>query len=600
MPFGARLLERGGVRFRLWAPSAARVDLALGAGTDRTLLPMQAQADGWYECAVAHASAGSRYAYRIDDGLVVPDPASRFNPDDVHAPSLVFDPRRYRWRDAGWHGRPWNEAVIYELHVGTFTARGTFAAAIERLDDLVSLGITAVELMPVADFAGRRNWGYDGVLLFAPEASYGTPDDLKALVDAAHARGLMMLLDVVYNHFGPDGNYLHTYARPFFTQRHPTPWGAAVNFDGNASRIVRDFYIHNALYWLTEFHFDGLRLDAVHAIADDSQPDIVEELAQAVHEDPGRDRHVHLVLENDANAARYLRRDDRGRPAIATAQWNDDVHHAAHVLVTGERDGYYSDYADRAPWCFGRTLAEGFAYQGELSAYRGGVPRGEPSTHLPPAAFVDFLQNHDQVGNRAYGERLARIADPAALRAVTACVLLSPAPPMLFMGEEFAASTPFLYFCDYEGDLARAVSQGRREEFARFARFADPAERARIPDPNALQTFERSKLAWREREHGEHAEWLALYTDLLRRRHRWLFPHLSRAKSGSFEVTAPGALAVHWPLGGGGQLHLLANLADAPTAVPALPPGDIVYESHPASPTLAAWSVRVTLDIADG
>lgn len=599
MPFGTRLLAGGGVGFRLWAPSAARVELVLGSGSDTTRAPMQQQADGWYKNEVAAAAAGTRYAFRIDDDLVVPDPASRFNPDDVHAPSVVVDPRRYDWRDGGWTGRPWSEAVIYELHVGTFTSRGTFTAAIERLDDLVALGITAIELMPVADFPGRRNWGYDGVLLFAPDASYGTPDELKALVDAAHARGLMMLLDVVYNHFGPDGNYLHAYAKAFFNSRHQTPWGAAINFDGEASWTVRDFYVHNALYWLTEYHFDGLRLDAVHAIADDSCPDIVEELAREVHDGPGRNRPIHLVLENDNNAARYLGRDRRGAAVTATAQWNDDVHHAAHVLVAGERDGYYADYADRALWFFGRTLAEGFAYQGEPSAYRGGAARGEPSAHLPPAAFVDFLQTHDQVGNRAFGERLAGIADPVALRAVTACVLLAPAVPMLFMGEEFAASSPFLYFCDYEGELAQAVARGRREEFARFSRFADPAVRARIPDPNARQTFQRSKLDWREREHGAHAEWLALYRDLLQRRRERLFPHLSRAQAGTFEVTAPGRLVVRWPLGKRGHLHLLANLADARAAAPSLPPGEVVYESHPAATELAPWSVRVTLDAAD-
>lgn len=595
MPFGARLLAGGGARFRLWAPSARRVDLALTSRPEAALLPMPARGGGWYECEVEAADASTRYAFRIDGDLLVPDPASRFNPDDVHGPSALVDPRAYAWRDAGWAGRPWQEAVVYELHVGTFTAQGSFVAAIERLDDLVQLGVTAIELMPVADFPGRRNWGYDGVLLFAPDASYGTPEDLKALVDAAHARGLMVLLDVVYNHFGPDGNYLHVYAKPFFSTRHVTPWGEAINFDGDASRTVRDFYIDNALYWLTEYHFDGLRLDAVHAIADDSDPDIIEELARAVQAGPGQARHVHLVLENDRNEARYLPRTTGGAPLFATAQWNDDTHHAAHVLATGERDGYYADYAERPLWCFGRALAEGFVHQGEPSPYRDGALRGEPSRHLPPVAFIDFLQTHDQVGNRAFGERIAHVAEPAALRALAACLLLAPAVPMIFMGEEFAASTPFLYFCDFRGELALAVSNGRREEFARFARFAEPELRARIPDPNDASTFARSKLDWAERARAGHADWLDYYRALLRLRRERIVPHLAAARSGEFHVLAPARLAVHWPLGSDGHLHLLANLSGAPVARGPLPPGAVVYESHSTAEALPAWSVRVSL-----
>jgi len=601
MPFGAQLLPGGGARFRLWAPSAQRVDLLLGAPPAQPL-PMRPLDGGWYECVVAAARAGERYAFRIDGGLQVPDPASRFNPDDVHAPSVLVDPRAHAWRDTDWHGRPWHEAVVYELHIGTFTPQGTFAAAIDRLDDLVRLGITAIELMPVADFPGRRNWGYDGVLLFAPDSSYGTPEDLKALVEAAHARGVMVLLDVVYNHFGPDGNYLHAYAKPFFNERHHTPWGAAIHFDDPTCRTVRDFYLHNALFWLTEYHFDGLRLDAVHAIVDDSQPHIVEELAHAVQAGPGHERHLHLVLENDANQARYLSRDASAAPLMATAQWNDDVHHAAHVIATGERDGYYADYTDRPVWCLGRALADGFVYQGEASAYRGGTPRGEASRHLPPSAFVDFVQTHDQVGNRAFGERIAQIADPEALRALLACLLLAPAVPLIFMGEEFAASAPFQFFCDFHGELAQAVSHGRRQEFARFTRFADAALRARIPDPNDAATFERSKLDWAERQRGGHAQWLALYAELLRLRRERLVPHLAWARSGEFHVLAPGRLAVHWPLGDSGRpthLHLLANLCAESAMREPMPPGEVLYESHPAGAMLAPWSVHVSIEPAD-
>jgi maltooligosyltrehalose trehalohydrolase len=597
MPFGAALLPGGGVRFRLWAPAARQVDLRL----DGAPAAMRRAADGWHEAELPQAAAGSRYAFCIDGGLTVPDPASRCNPDDVHGASLLTDPLAFDWPDDGWRGRPWHEAVIYELHIGCFTPAGSFTAAIERLDELVALGITAIELMPVADFPGRRGWGYDGVLPFAPDAAYGTPDDLKRLVVAAHARGLMVLLDVVYNHFGPDGNYLHAYAPAFFNPAVHTPWGAAVNFDGPHSRTVRDFFIHNALYWLEEFQFDGLRIDAVHAMHDHSPQHFVDELAQAVQQGPGRERAVHLVLENDANDARRLPRDGQGRPLRASAQWNDDLHHAAHVLVSGETDGYYADFAAQPLPLFGRALAEGFAFQGQVSAFRGGQPHGTPSAGLPPTAFVNALQTHDQVGNRAFGERLTRLAAAAgredALRAPLACVLLAPAIPMLFMGEEFAASTPFLYFCDFSGELAGAVTAGRRNEFGRFTRFSDPALRARIPDPNDPGTFEHSKLHWAERTQPAHAAWLALCHQLLGIRHARLMPWLGQAASGTHQVADSGLLAVSWPLGGGRRLHLLAQLADRPARAGALPPGEVIY----ASPTGAEstlrppWSVRVTL-----
>ena len=365
--------------------------------------------------------------------------------------------------------------------------QGTFAAAAARLPELAALGVNALQLMPLAAFPGARNWGYDGVLPFAPAACYGTPDELKALVDAAHGAGMMVLLDVVYNHFGPDGNYLHAYCPEFFNPAERTPWGAAINFDGPSSRTVRDYFLHNALYWTTEYRLDGLRLDAVHAFRDSSRPDIVCEIAQALREGPGReqpdgDRRVHLVLENNRNEARYLARDAAGRPLYATAQWDDDVHHALHVLVSGEIDGYYADYAPDPLARLGRALAEGFAYQGEHSAYRD-RSRGEPSAHLPPDAFVGFLQNHDMIGNRAFGERIDGFADARFLVAAYACLLLTPLVPMLFMGEEFAASTPFLYFCDFGPELAAAVAAGRRREFQRFAAFTDDGRDRTHPRP---------------------------------------------------------------------------------------------------------------------
>lgn len=609
MPFGASVLEGGGVWFALWAPGVDQVVLEHGAGNAAASLPMARDADGWHQLVLPQAQAGDSYCYRLPDGLRVPDPASRFNPGDVHGASQVIDPRAYAWRHGAWRGRPWEEAVIYELHVGTFTPEGTFAAAQQRLAALAELGITAVELMPLADFPGRRNWGYDGVLQFAPDASYGTPDALKALVDTAHGLGLMMLIDVVYNHFGPEGNYLHAYCPQFFNPAHQTLWGAAINYDGAASRTVRDFFIHNALYWVEEFHFDGLRLDAIHAIRDDSGHHIVLEICEALHAGPGRERQVHVVLENDANQAAFLARDGKGVPLAGTAQLNDDLHHAVHVLATGETDGYYTDYADAPLAQFARALAQGFIYQGQPSPFRGGEPRGEPCTHLPLTAFVSFLQSHDQVGNRAFGERIHALGDAALVRAACACVLLSPHTPMLFMGEEFAASTPFHYFCDFGPALAQAVSRGRREEFGRFAAFASEAAQARIPDPNAESTFLASKLHWEERDAQPHTAWLAEVRQLLALRQRRLAPWLSaQAGSGRFQCEG-GMLRVEWPLGKtigeqpGPRLHLLAYFGVQPIAGVVPSPGEVLYCAGVAPDGAARWrltrgAVHLTLQEA--
>lgn len=571
MPFGAETRAEKRTRFRLWAPSAKTVELVIGD----TPLEMSAQDGGWREL-VTEAQPGTRYRFRIDGSLEVPDPASRYNPEDVHGPSVVVDPDAFEWRDGRWRGRPWTEAVIYELHVGTFSPDGTFAGVERRLDYLKDLGVTAIELMPLADFPGKRNWGYDGVLQYAPDASYGAPENLKRLVSAAHERGLMMMLDVVYNHFGPEGNYLHAYACDFFTGRHKTDWGAAINFDGPDARAVRDFFIHNALYWLEEYHFDGLRFDAVHAIVDDSSPHILEEIAAAVRAGPGREREIHLVLENDRNAARYLGyRDDA--PRAYSAQWNDDAHHAFHVLLTGERDGYYADYANPPARHLGRCLAEGFAYQGEPSAFRKGQPRGEPSADLPPAAFVDFLQNHDQIGNRALGERIAALTSPARLRAALVALLLSPARPLLFMGEEFAAATPFLFFCDFEPELAKAVSEGRRREFSGFAQFSGGA--IEIPDPGHPDTFERSKLDWLSLERPDHAGWLAFYRTLLALRRERIVPRLTgmKARAGCCSALADGALTVTWQLGDGSTLELRLNLSSSMARAGEPPQGELVH-----------------------
>jgi maltooligosyltrehalose trehalohydrolase len=589
MPFGASLAGSE-ASFRLWAPGARTIDLCLDADGHEQILPMGRREDGWFALERDGTRAGARYRYRVDGELRVPDPASRFNPGDIHGASEVIDPQAYEWRDGGWRGRPWEDAVIYELHVGTFSAEGTYAGVESRLDYLAELGVTAIELMPLADFPGGRGWGYDGVLQYAPEAAYGRPEDLKRLVDAAHARGLMMMLDVVYNHFGPDGNYLHAYAPQFFTDRHQTPWGAAIDFEG--SRTVREFFVHNALYWLEELHFDGLRFDAVHAIRDASSPDIIEEIADAVRSGPGREREIHLVLENDLNRARYLGRDAAGRPRRYTAQWNDDEHHAFHVAITGEADGYYADYADRPALRLARCLTEGFAYQGEPSAFRDGEPRGEPSAHLPPTAFVAFMQNHDQVGNRALGERISQLAPPAALAAATAVLLLAPSPPLLFMGEEFAAATPFLFFCNFGGELARAVTEGRRREFARFEKFRDPNGAAAIPDPGDPLTFERSKLDWASVSRAPHSGWLALYRRLLELRRREIVPLIAGMRGGTASYRPIGARAIEarWPTRGA-ELVLLANLGDVPERLAAPPGGRAIYSTGAADgATLAAWS----------
>jgi maltooligosyltrehalose trehalohydrolase len=601
MPFGAQPTEQG-VRFRIWAPSCKEAGLCLpgppGDGSREQVLPMDAQGGGWFELTVPETGAGTRYRFEVN-ATRVPDPASRFNPEDVHNASEVIDPAAFAWRDTGWRGRPWEEAVIYELHVGTFSPEGTFKGVIERLDYLAELGVTAIELMPVADFPGSRNWGYDGVLPYAPESRYGRPEDLKELVQAAHERNLMVLLDVVYNHFGPEGNYLHIYAKEFFTEHHHTPWGAAINFDDAGSHEVREFFMHNALYWLKEYHFDGLRLDAVHAIIDDSSPHILIELAERVHAGMEPARQVHLVLENDANKARYL-----GHGWYA-AQWNDDIHHALHVLSTGESDGYYLDYAERPAYHLGRCLAEGFAYQGEVSAYRNFETRGEGSHHLPPQAFVSFLQSHDQVGNRAFGERITQIGREEAIRAAAAVYLLAPNIPMLFMGEEFAANSPFQFFCDFGDDLRKAVTQGRRREFAQFTRFSDSAIQDAIPDPNAVQTFLASKIDWNSLQHEVHADWLKYYRNLLRLRRDIIVPRLRgmkgqegvKSQEADFEVFAPRALRVQWQLGDESTLRLLANFSDEDVGV-ATPPGEVVFASSPDAPegTLHPFSVVWTLE----
>jgi maltooligosyltrehalose trehalohydrolase len=590
MPFGAQLDAQGRTRFRLWAPSAKSVALKVQPARGKLAhLQMTHAGEGWYEVTVPEAGAGTRYIYRIDDELDVPDPASRFNPQGVHAQSVVVDPSVFRWRDEVWKGHAWHELVIYELHVGTFTREGTYTAMIPLLDDLAALGITTLELLPLASFGGKRGWGYDGVLQYAPHPAYGNADELKTLIQSAHQRGLSVLIDVVYNHFGPDGNYLGRFAQEFFTSKHHTPWGDAIDF---SNPVVRQFFIHNALYWIDEYHVDGLRIDAVHAMYDDTKQHFIDELIDTVQNGPGRTRNIHIVLENERNEARRLT-----RPAVS--QWNDDFHHAVHVLLTGESESYYEDYAERPLSHLGRTLTQGFSYQGERSL-RSGEHRGEPSGHLPPSAFVNFLQNHDQIGNRACGERLVSLADPQSLRAALSVLLLGPQLPMLFMGEEYGASQPFFYFCDYEGELAAAVREGRRNEFSGFAAFSDEKLREKIPDPNAVTTFQKSQLSWEERTQDAHQQWWDYVRALLQLRARRIVPLVPELEVGESSYSIQGdALRVCWRSKRGTDLLLFANLSVAASAISDLPgeddrvfvtPGD----GHGSSRTeLAPWEVRV-------
>jgi maltooligosyltrehalose trehalohydrolase len=593
MPFGAEHCQDNQIRFRLWAPKARTVDLCLVEQHGELSLPMLKAETGWFELCTDRARAGSRYKFQIDGGPKVPDPASRFQPDDVHGPSEVVDSESFEWRDLGWKGRPWEEAVIYELHTGTFTPDGTFAGVEKRLDYLSQLGATAIELMPVADFPGSRNWGYDGVLPFAPDSAYGRPEDLKRLVQSAHERGLMIMLDVVYNHFGPEGNYLRSYAPQFFTDRHRTPWGEAINFDGAESRMVREFFINNALYWLMEYQFDGLRFDAVHAIVDESNPDILTELAQTVRPRIAGNRTVHLVLENDNNAARYLR-PRFGRGNLYDAQWNDDIHHALHVTVTGEHDGYYADYSDTPVARVARCLTEGFDYQGQPSVFRGGELRGQPSRDLALTSFVSFLQNHDQVGNRAMGERIVELGEERAIRAAMSVMLLSPEPPLLFMGEEFGAQTPFLFFCDFGPELASAVTEGRRSEFARFERFSDPSAREKIPDPSDIGTFTRSKLDWDALSSDRSQDWLRFYRDLLGLRQKRVVPNLKgvSGNAASFEMLGVRAFFARWSLAEGKELSVLANFSESSIQHARSPNGTLLYSCGEFTmQQLGGWSV---------
>jgi malto-oligosyltrehalose trehalohydrolase len=592
MEYGAELRSDGKVRFRIWAPAATSIALKI-EGLEQSIA-LNSLPGGWHEVITEKARSGTRYNFALVDGTLVPDPASRFQPNDVHGPSEVIDPTEFKWSDSAWRNRPWSEAVAYELHVGTFTDEGTFVAAVGKFDHLVSLGVTAIEVMPVADFPGKRNWGYDGVLLYAPDSSYGRPEDFKWFIEQAHLKGLMVILDVVYNHFGPDGNFIPKYAPEIFTDHHKTPWGDAVNFDSDGSECVREFVIQNALYWIEEFHLDGLRLDAVHAIKDDSPKHLLHELAERVREAVSP-RPVHLILENEDNRVDLLRRGERGEPIRYTAQWNDDMHHVLHTAATLETNGYYGDYKGDTEK-LGRALAEGFAFQGEIMRARNSA-RGDPSAELPPGAFIAFIQNHDQIGNRAFGERINAIASQEAVHAIAAVYLLLPQTPMLFMGEEWGSSQPFPFFCDFEGELGELVRNGRRAEFANFPEFQDPNQRERIPDPQAIETFNAAKLDWHQIEEEVHSQWLGWYTKILTVRRELIVPHVAQmtGDAGMYEVLGVGALVVRfWNSNGDRQLMLAVNLSDNSTDGFPEVSGQTVWQEGPEQfgSQMRPWSVR--------
>jgi maltooligosyltrehalose trehalohydrolase len=530
---------------------------------------MRQDENGFYSTTVP-APAGAKYRFEIDNDMTVPDPASRLQSGDVHDDSIIAH-TSYIWQNPDWHGRPWEETVLYELHPGTL---GGFNGIAAQLPRLAALGITAIELMPIADFPGARNWGYDGVLIYAPDTAYGTPDELRQMIDTAHGLGMQVFLDVVYNHFGPDGNYLHVYASSFFEPDTHTPWGRAIDF---GKPEVRQFFIQNALYWLHEIRFDGLRFDAVHAIGDAGfLLDMAAQIRAAVP--PGR--HVHLVLENEENDASLL--NTRTEAEKYTAQWCDDWHHCLHVLLTGESEGYYEDFKnpiEKLAIC----LTEGFAYQGEPSAHADGQPRGTPSGDLPSTDFVICLQNHDQVGNRAFGERLQQLAHPAALRAATVLLLLMPQIPMIFMGEEWGESRPFLFFTDHHAELGRLVTEGRRQEFAKFEAFQNAQTRELIPDPNAVGTFEASLPEPVENE------WTALFRHCLALRHEHIIPRLKHTVSLGAITLSDHAVRAAWCMGDGAVLTIAINLGDAP-AVCVPGPGDVLYGDAALTPrTTCVW-----------
>ncbi|MBV9390518.1 MAG: malto-oligosyltrehalose trehalohydrolase [Verrucomicrobia bacterium] len=551
---GAELVERG-VSFRTFSTGKNAVSLAIlnesGQIIRETLL--ESEPSGYYSLIDPAAHAGTLYKYRLDQ-MLTPDPASRYQPQGVHGPSQVIDPRGFHWSDQDWRRPRLDELVLYELHVGTFSKEGTFEAVAAKFDHMKSVGITAIELMPIGDFAGDRNWGYDGVSIYAPAHVYGRPHDLRLFVNAAHRAGLAVILDVVYNHFGPDGNYTHSFSGAYLNKSKDTPWGPAFNLDGPNSTAVRKFFSQNPIYWMTEFHIDGFRLDATHAIPDDSPTHLIAEIAEAVQakgglvicEDPRNDRNIVMPREQGGYGC--------------DAVWADDFHHVVRVQMTGENEGYLGYFKGTMEELI-KTLREGWLYTGELQ--KDGIPRGTKGQDIEPEHFVHCISNHDQVGNRAFGDRLSQIISPASYRAASALLLIGPYTPMLFMGQEWATSAPFLYFTDHHDELGKGVTEGRRREFSAFAEFQDPITRERIPDPQALSTFETSKLRWYEASEFPNAGVLRLYQHFLRFRRR----RIGDRRRGRWTVSqiSPTAIAIRYKRSPHDDLLILAQLVSSET-----------------------------------
>ncbi|WP_312382911.1 malto-oligosyltrehalose trehalohydrolase [Atlantibacter subterraneus] len=579
--WGSEFVTDGVVCFRLWAPGQQSMILRLNG--EET--PMKAADDGWFELEATGVSPGAEYQFVLADGMAVPDPASRAQKADVNGPSLVIDPDQYAWQNTGWQGRPWEETVVYEMHFGTFTPEGTYRAAIEKLPYLAELGITMIEVLPVSQFGGNRGWGYDGVLLYAPHSAYGTPDDFKAFVDAAHGYGLSVVLDIVLNHFGPEGNYLPLLAPDFFHKERMTPWGPGIAYDVDA---VRRYIVEAPLYWLKEYHLDGLRFDAIDHIHDLSEKHVLNEIAERIRAEI-TDRPIHLTTEDSRNIIDLHPRTEQGAAPLFTAEWNDDFHNAVHVFATGETHAYYEDFAEQPEQHVARSLAEGFAWQGEYSPHAGKV-RGVDSTGQPPIAFVDFIQNHDQTGNRAHGDRLIELAGADRTKVLLATLLLSPHIPLLFMGEEYGETNPFLFFTDFHGDLAKAVREGRAKEFK--GHHGHDGED--VPDPNAAQTFERSKLDWHRRSSEQGKQWLALTRQLLQLRQQHIVPLLATAQgAGKVVKTAPGLVAVSWAFREG-TLSMALNIGATAQPLPDFP-GETIFAWPSAADNLPQNAIIVRL-----
>ena len=559
-------VETGGVRFRTWAPEMRQVALQLEPGGER--IAMERDANGYWTAHVPDLAAGARYRYVLDGQGPFPDPASRFQPEGVHGPSEVIDPSRFVWSDADWNGVPLERLVTYELHIGTLTAGGTFAAAVEVLPELVELGVTAIQLMPVSAFPGQRNWGYDGVQPFAPARAYGTPDDLRALVDQAHRHGLGVILDVVYNHFGPDGAYQGAFSPHYFSDRHSSPWGQGINLDGPHSGEVRHYFIESALHWLHEHRVDGFRLDATHALIDDSPVHFLAEYAAALHEN-GPGRHPLVIVEDHRNLAELLHPPSEGGYGL-DAVLADDFHHEVRRLLAGDDEGYYEDYQGTTEQT-ALSMRQGWTFTGEHSRFFD-EPRGTDPSGIPLQRFIHCIQNHDQVGNRPFGDRLHHEIDLDAYRAASALLVLGAATPMLFQGQEWATSAPFQFFTDHHDELGRLVTEGRRREFRAWSAFSDPERREQIPDPQAPDTFERSRLRRDERDREPHAGVERLYRDLLRLRRS--HPALDPVRRAAFEADAldEDTVALHHRAGEDAVLALVRLRGEGEVAIPSDPP----------------------------